>query len=110
MKIETQLAQVSLIAFRVAMLRSSITKMSPADLKNVMANFDWATYNQKLGAPAFTEINVAHPDFFKGVDPMLTSVPIDDWKLICAGILFTDAADALSTSFVNENFISTARR
>ncbi len=104
MKIETQLAQVSLDRVARRDASKQYHKMAPADLKNVMANFDWATYTKKLGAPKFTEINVAHPDFFKGVDQMLTSVAIDDWKTYLRWHLVHDAADALSTAFVNENF------
>jgi len=62
MKIETQLAQVSLDRVSRRDASKQYHKMSPADLKNVMANFDWATYTKKLGAPAFTEINVLKPD------------------------------------------------
>jgi putative endopeptidase len=104
MTIETQLAQVSLD--RVARRDSSkqYHKMAPADLKKVMANFDWATYIKQRGTPAFTEINVAHPDFFKGVDQMLTSVAINDWKSYLRWHLVHDAAEGLSTPFVNEDF------
>ncbi len=104
MKIETQLAQVSLDRVSRRDASKQYHKMSPADLKNVMANFDWATYFKKIDAPTFTEINVAHPDFFKGVDQMLTSVSIDDWKTYLRWHLVHDAADALSTAFVNEDF------
>jgi putative endopeptidase len=104
MKIETQLAQVSLDRVSRRDASKQYHKMSPADLKNVMANFDWDTYIKKMDAPKFTEINVAHPDFFKGVDQMLTSVPIEDWKTYLRWHLVHDAADALSKPFVNENF------
>ena len=110
MKIETQLAQVSLDRVSRRDASKQYHKMAPADLKNVMANFDWATYAKKLGAPNFTEINVAHPDFFKGVDQMLVSVPIDDWKTYLRWHLVHDAADALSTAFVNEDFDFYARK
>jgi putative endopeptidase len=104
MKLETQLAQVSLDRVSRRDASKQYHKMAPADLKNVMANFDWKTYIKKLGAPKFTEINVAHPDFFKGVDQMLTTVAVDDWKTYLRWHLVHDAADALSTAFVNENF------
>ena len=104
MKIETQLAQVSLDRVARRDASKQYHKMSAADLKNVMANFDWMTYTKKLGAPKFTEVNVAHPDFFKGVDPMLTSVSINDWKTYLRWHLVHDQADALSAPFVNENF------
>jgi putative endopeptidase len=109
MKIETQLAQVSLDRVSRRDASKQYHKMAPADLKNVMANFDWSTYFKSVGSPQFTEINVAHPNFFKGVDQMLSSVPIDDWKTYLRWHLVHDAADALSTPFVNENFNFYAR-
>jgi len=104
MKIETQLAQVSLDRVSRRDASKQYHKMGPADLKTVMANFDWPTYFKKIGAPQFTEINVAHPDFFKGLDQMLVSVPIGDWKTYLRWHLVHDAASALSTPFVNEDF------
>ena len=104
MKIETQLAGFSLDRVSRRDASKQYHKMPAADLKNVMVNFDWATYTSKLGAPKFTEINVAHPDFFKGVDQMLTSVSIDDWKTYLRWHLLHDAAEALSKPFVNEDF------
>jgi predicted metalloendopeptidase len=102
--IETQMATVSLDRVSRRDASKQYHKMSPDDLKNVMANFDWATYIKKIGAPKFTEINVAHPDYFKGIDPMLKTVPIDDWKTYLRWHLVRDAAEALSSAFVNENF------
>lgn len=104
MKIETQLAQVSLDRVSRRDASKQYHKMGPADLKTVMANFDWPTYFKKIGAPQFTEINVAHPDFFKGLDQMLVSVPIADWKTYLRWHLVHDAASALSAPFVNEDF------
>jgi putative endopeptidase len=104
MKIETQLAQVSLDRVSRRDASKQYHKMGPADLKTVMANFDWQAYFKSIGAPQFTEINVAHPDFFKGLDQMLVSVPIEDWKTYLRWHLVHDAASALSTPFVNEDF------
>lgn len=104
MNIETQFAQVSLDRVSRRDASKQYHKMSASDLKNVMPNFNWAVYIKKLGVPKFTEINVAHPDFFKGVDPMLKSVSIDDWKTYLRWHLVRDASEALSAPFVNESF------
>jgi putative endopeptidase len=104
MNIETQFAQVSLDRVSRRDASKQYHKMSAAELKNVMPNFDWAIYIKKLGVPKFTAINVAHPDFFKGVDSMLKSVSIDDWKTYLRWHLVRDEADALSAPFVNESF------
>ena len=104
MKIETQLAEVSLDRVSRRDASKQYNKMAPADLKNVMANFDWPGYLKVIKSPSFTEINVAHPNFFKRVDEMLTSVPLDDWKTYLRWHLVHDAASALSSAFVNEDF------
>ncbi len=104
MSIETQFAKVSIDRVSRRDASKQYHKMSAAELKNVMPNFNWATYIKKLGVPKFTEINVAHPDFFKGVDPLLKSVSIDDWKTYLRWHLVRDESDALSAPFVNESF------
>jgi predicted metalloendopeptidase len=104
MKIETQLAQVSLDRVSRRDASKQYHKMGPADLKTVMANFDWPTYFKKIGAPQFTEINVAHPDFFKGPRSNAGERAHRDWKTYLRWHLVHDAASALSTPFVNEDF------
>ncbi len=104
MKIETQLAEVSMDRVSRRDASKQYNKMGPADMKNVLTNFDWPGYLKAIKAPTFTEINVAHPNFFKGVDAMLTSVPLDDWKTYLRWHLVHDAASALSSAFVNEDF------
>jgi putative endopeptidase len=104
MNIETQFAKASLDRVSRRDSEKQYHKMNATELKNVMPNFDWTVYIKKLGVPKFSEINVAHPDFFKAVDPMLKSVSIDDWKTYLRWHLLRDAAEALSAPFVNENF------
>lgn len=104
MKIETQLAEVSMDRVSRRDASKQYNKMAPADLKNVLTNFDWPGYFKAIKAPSFTEINVAQPNFFKGVDAMLMSVPLDDWKTYLRWHLVHDAASALSSAFVNEDF------
>jgi len=49
-------------------------------------------------------LNVASPDFFKGMDAQLKSVPVSDWKTYLRWQLAHHAAPYLSSAFVNENF------
>ena len=73
-------------------------------MKAVTPSFDWDAYLKALKAPKVADVNMAHPVFFKGVDSMLGTVSIEDWKTYLRWHLVHDAADALSTAFVNENF------
>ena len=105
MQIETQLAQVSLDRVSRRDASKQYHKMSAADLKNGCQTSTGQPYLKKLGAPKFTEVNVAHPDFFKGVDPMLKSVSIDDWKTLPAlAPRARRGRGAFGPLFVNENF------
>lgn len=104
LKIETQLAQNSLDRVSRRDLSKQYNKMTVADLKAVTPDFDWSAYLKALGAPKFADVNMAHPAFFKAVDGMLSTVPLDDWKTYLRWQLVHDAAEALSSAFVNENF------
>jgi putative endopeptidase len=104
MKIETELAKNSLDRVSRRDLSKQYNKMTAAEFIASTPNFDWNAYLKSLNAPKFTDINMAHPAFFKGLNDMLATVPIDDWKSYLRWHLAHDAADALSSNFVNENF------
>ena len=59
---------------------------------------------QKLGVTQKTDVNVATPDFFKAVNPQLSSVPIADWQTYLRWHLINNTAPALSAAFVDEDF------
>jgi putative endopeptidase len=104
MKIETELAKNSLDRVARRDLSKQYNKMTVAELATVTPAFDWNAYLIALNAPKFTDINMAHPAFFKGLNAMLGTVSIEDWKTYLRWHLIHDAAAALSSNFVNENF------
>ena len=104
MKIETDLANNSLDRVARRDLSKQYNKMTLAEMKTVTPAFDWDAYLNALKAPKFTDVNMAHPAFFKGLNALLSSVSIDDWKTYLRWHLVHGAADALSSAFVNENF------
>ena len=104
LKIETELATNSLDRVARRDLTKQYNKMTVTELAAVTPDFDWNSYLKALNAPKFTDINMSHPVFFKGLNAMLSSVSLDDWKTYLRWHLVHDAADALSSNFVNENF------
>lgn len=104
LKIETELASNSLDRVARRDLTKQYNKMTVAELAAVTPDFDWNAYLKALKAPKFTDINMSHPAFFKGLNAMLGKVSLDDWKTYLRWHLVRDAADALSSNFVNENF------
>ena len=102
--VETALAKVSLERVKRRDPANRDHKMSRQDLSALAPNFDWAAYFKASGAPAFTDLNVGWPDFFKGVNELVAARSLDDWKAYLRWHAVHEAAPLLSTAFVNENF------
>jgi endothelin-converting enzyme/putative endopeptidase len=102
--IETGLAKVSLDRVKRRDPANSDHKMSPKDLAVLAPGLDWATYFKTGGTPAFTEINVGWPDFFKGVNQLLDAHTLGDWKVYLRWQAVRDSAPLLPAAFVNESF------
>ena len=105
MAIETKLAEASLTRVERRNPARIYHPMTVAQLKELAPAFDWVGYMQKLGVPEKTNVNVGMPDFFtKAVNPMLTSVPINDWQTYLRWHVINYTASALSSPFVDEDF------
>jgi endothelin-converting enzyme/putative endopeptidase len=104
MDIEMKLANASMTPTE----RRNTTKldhwMKVADFEALTPSFGWDKYFVGVGAPSFTELNVAVPDFYKNLEEMLKSVPIDQWKTYLKWQLIHGQADSLPSPFGDENF------
>jgi endothelin-converting enzyme/putative endopeptidase len=67
-------------------------------------NFSLNRYFSAMGAPAFSELNVSNPDFFKQVNAVIESEPLEPWKTYVSWHLLNAAAPWLSKPFVDTNF------
>ena len=104
MRIETLLAQASLARVKLRNPYASYHKMPVTDLAKYTGDLNWGGFFAALGTPAFTEINLAHPDFFKAFAAQLASTPVADWQAYLRWNLVHESAPYLSEAFVNENF------
>jgi putative endopeptidase len=104
MGIETKLAEASMTRVEMRDPERIYHRMTVAQVKELAPAYDWAGYMQKLGVSPSAPVNVATPDFFKAVNPMLSSVSLDDWKTYLRWHLINNTAPALSSAFVNEDF------
>jgi endothelin-converting enzyme/putative endopeptidase len=102
--VETALAKVSLDRVKRRDPANRDHKMTRKELVALAPHFDWAAYFTATGAPAFTEINVGWPDFFKGVDETLEARSLDDWKTYLRWHALHAAAPLLPAAFVDESF------
>ena len=104
MEMETALANVSLERVKRRDPENLYHKMKRSDLATLSPQFQWEKFFVATGAPPFTEINVTHPDFFKGADELLKTRDLADWKTYLRWHLLRQSAPLLSSAFVNENF------
>jgi predicted metalloendopeptidase len=104
MDIETKLADASYPRVKMRDPSSRDHKMKVTELETLAPNFHFTKFFVATGAPAFTEVNVAPPDFFKAVNGVIESVSMDDWKTYLRWHAARSAAPLLSEPFVKENF------
>jgi putative endopeptidase len=104
MDIETRLAEISVTREVLRNPDSRYHPMTKAQLIELTPHFDWGLYFRAINLPEVGKINVAQPEFFKGLDKLLTSVPVEDWKTYMRWRLADEAAPLLSSKFVEENF------
>jgi putative endopeptidase len=102
--IETSLAQISMKRVDRRDPDKTYHKMTLAQLHEVAPHFSWDAYFNELHSPEFATLNVAQPDFLKGADASIASVPLADWKVYLRWHLVHATAEALPARFEDENF------
>ena len=104
MDMETQLAKSSMDIVKRRDPANLNHKMTPAELRALTPNFSWDDYLSGIGAPATVHYLVYTPDFFKGVNELVTSAPLDQWKTYLKWQLVFNSSSMLPTAFADEHF------
>jgi putative endopeptidase len=78
--------------------------MKVGDLNSLAPNFDWAAYYKAGQYPGFETVNVGMPDFFKELNALLASEPVENWKTYLRFHVVNSASPYLSKAFVDEDF------
>jgi putative endopeptidase len=102
--IETALAQVSM---DVAARRDPNARNHPmnvADLQALTPAFAWASYFAALKAPAFDRVNVAEPEFMKGMGQIVAGRSLDDIKAYLRFHVIHASAGMLPKAFADVDF------
>ncbi len=104
LRIETALAKASMDRTARRDPKNRDHKMTRDQAVALAPNFYLNRYFTVIGAPAFTEINVSNPDFFKQVNSVLESEPLDALKVYVTWHMLRHASPWLSQPFVEANF------
>lgn len=104
LKIETALAQSSMDRTLRRDPANLDHRMKVAQVQASAPNFHFDRYFGVSGAPHFEELNVANPDYFKQVNAVIDSTPLEDWKVYMTWQMANNTAQWLSEDFVQEDF------
>lgn len=111
MDIETALAKASM---DIVMRRDPANlnhKMTLKQLQALTPAFSWNNYLKAIGgAPATHHYLVATPDFFTGMNHLITTTSLDDLRTYLRWQLTSPSSSLLSASFVDERFDFYARK
>src|SRR5882757_8184990 len=104
LRIETALAKASMDRTLRRDPKKRDHKMPRDQAVALAPNFNLNLYFTSVSAPAFSDLNVANPDFFKDVNTLLDTESLDAWKTYATWHLLNSAAPWLSKAWVDDNF------
>ena len=104
MKIETTLAKGSMSRVDQRKPENVYHIYSVKDFEALTPNFDWPTYWSAIKIGHFDSLNVAQPEFFKTVNQLIVSEPVDSWKAYFRWQTMHAVAADLPKAIFDENF------
>ena len=104
LRIETALAKASMDRTLRRDPKNRDHKMARDQAVALAPNFYLSRYFTAVGTPAFTELNVVNPDFFKDVNGLLDTESLDALKVYVTWHVLDSAAPWLSKQWVDSNF------
>jgi putative endopeptidase len=104
MEIETALAKASTDRTLLRDPENRYHIYTIADFEKLTPAFDWSMYFKNIGIGNFNTLNVATPDFFKALGPLLQSEPLDSWKSYLRWHALHGQAYDLTKAIYDENF------
>ncbi len=102
--VETGLAKDSLNRVKRRDPSNVYHKLPLGDLDKLAGGFQWAAYLKEQNFPAFKNLNIAEPDFLKGLDGVIAATSLDDIKTYLRWQTLHRSAKLLSKAFVEEDF------
>jgi putative endopeptidase len=102
--IETALAKASMDRTLRRDPKNRDHKMGRDAALALAPNFYLARYFKDLGTPAFSDLNVSNPDFFKEVNGVIESQPLDSLKTYVQWHMLSGSARWLPKTYVDARF------
>ncbi|MCL5028080.1 MAG: M13 family metallopeptidase [Bacteroidetes bacterium] len=104
LSLETQLAKASMPRVEMRNPNKTYHKMTAKELIGLTPDFKWNEYFTFIGVKGPQDINVAQPDFFKEINNIVNTTPIETLKEYLKWNIIRTAAPYLSNNFVETEF------
>ena len=101
---ETDLAKAAMDIVARRDPKNLNNKMSLQQIKAVTPSFDWKRYFAAMRAPASPQYLVTAPTFFQGMEKLIQSRSVKQWRAYLRWSTVHEMATSLSQPFVEENF------
>ena len=83
---------------------STYHRMPVTGAEGIARHLEWASWLADVGAAGVQSLNVADPDFFRGLDSLFAAVPVADWREYLRLRYLDFVAPRLDARFVTEDF------
>jgi putative endopeptidase len=107
MAIEKQLAEAQMTRLEMRDPHKTYNKFTVTEFSKITPGLNWSTMLPKFKVTGQDTILVSSPKFFAGIDGMLKTVSLADWKTYLEWNILKSAAPNLSSPFVNATFAFT---
>ncbi len=104
MKIETELAKNCQNAVEQRDPQKQYNPFTKAELAKLTPNVNWNVYFANIGIATPENIIINQPKYYEGLNTLINSISIAEWKVFLKWNLIQTAAPYLSSKFVNESF------
>jgi putative endopeptidase len=102
-EIEKQIAASHKTRIERRDIKANFNKIDVAALTKKEANIGWSSLLAQLNLKA-DSIDISQPNYYKELNSMLVSIPIQDWKIYLKASTLSNYDDVLSKPFEKANF------
>ncbi|MEO6838186.1 MAG: M13 family metallopeptidase [Ginsengibacter sp.] len=102
--LETKLAKVSRTLADLRDPYSNYNKTAITDLEKLSSSINWEKYLKNIGVAHIDSVIVGQPEFFKALDGILKSTPVNEWKDYLTYRLVNSFSNALPEKYGVEAF------
>ena len=102
-EIEKRIAEAHKTNIQMRDVNANYNKMAVTELVRRQPNIGWSNVLTILGAKT-DSIDVGQPAYYDSLNALLTSIPVQDWKLYLKANILKRYADQLSSPFVDASF------